>query len=63
MDLAARGVICVALHPGWVQTDMGGSAAPLTIDQSVPAMVKTIDGFTTKHNGRYIQYDGAELAW
>lgn len=63
MDLADRGVICVALHPGWVQTDMGGSGAPLTIDQSVPAMVKTIDGFTTKHNGRYIQYDGAELAW
>jgi NAD(P)-dependent dehydrogenase (short-subunit alcohol dehydrogenase family) len=63
MDLAAKGVTCVALHPGWVQTDMGGSGAPLTIDQSVPAMVKTIDGFTTKHNGRYIQYDGTELAW
>jgi NAD(P)-dependent dehydrogenase (short-subunit alcohol dehydrogenase family) len=63
MDLSAKGVTCVALHPGWVQTDMGGSAAPLTIDQSVPAMVKTIDGFTTAHNGRYIQYDGTELAW
>ncbi len=63
MDLAARGVTCVALHPGWVQTDMGGPSAPLTIDESVPAMVKTIDGFTTAHNGRYIQYDGTELAW
>jgi hypothetical protein len=42
---------------------MGGSSAPLTIAQSVPAMVKTIDGFTTAHNGRYIQYDGAELPW
>ena len=63
MDLAAKGVICVALHPGWVQTDMGGSGAPLTIDQSVPAMVKTIDGFTAQHNGRYIQYDGTELSW
>jgi NAD(P)-dependent dehydrogenase (short-subunit alcohol dehydrogenase family) len=62
-DLGSRGVICVALHPGWVQTDMGGSGAPLTIDQSVPAMVKTIDGFTSAHNGRYIQYDGAELPW
>jgi len=62
-DLAAKGVTCVALHPGWVQTDMGGPTAPLTIDQSVPAMVKAIDGFTTKHNGRYIQYDGAELPW
>jgi NAD(P)-dependent dehydrogenase (short-subunit alcohol dehydrogenase family) len=63
MDLAAKGVICVALHPGWVQTDMGGPTAPLTIDQSVPAMVKAIDGFMTKHNGRYIQYDGSELPW
>jgi NAD(P)-dependent dehydrogenase (short-subunit alcohol dehydrogenase family) len=62
-DLGSRGVICVALHPGWVQTDMGGSGAPLTIDQSVPSMVKTIDGFTSAHNGRYIQYDGAELPW
>ena len=62
-DLAARSVTCVALHPGWVQTDMGGPTAPLTIDQSVPAMVRTIDGFTAEHNGRYIQYDGTELAW
>ncbi len=62
-DLGNRGVICVALHPGWVQTDMGGSAAPLTIAQSVPAMVKTIDSFTSAHNGRYIQYDGVELPW
>ena len=62
-DLAPRGIICVALHPGWVQTDMGGGSAPLTIDQSVPAMVKTIDGFTAAHNGRFIQYDGAELQW
>jgi NAD(P)-dependent dehydrogenase (short-subunit alcohol dehydrogenase family) len=62
-DLAGRGITCVALHPGWVQTDMGGGMAPLTIDQSVPAMVKTIDGFTPAHNGRYIQYDGTELAW
>src|SRR5262249_24835094 len=63
LELGSRGVICVALHPGWVQTDMGGSGAPLTIDQSVPAMVKTIDGFTSAHNGRFIQYDGAELPW
>jgi NAD(P)-dependent dehydrogenase (short-subunit alcohol dehydrogenase family) len=62
-DLGPRGVICVTLHPGWVQTDMGGSGAPLTIDQSVPAMVKTIDAFTSAHNGRYIQYDGTELPW
>ncbi len=62
-DLAGRGVICVALHPGWVQTDMGGAGAPLTIDQSVPSMVKTIEGLKASDNGRYLQWDGGELPW
>jgi NAD(P)-dependent dehydrogenase (short-subunit alcohol dehydrogenase family) len=62
-DLAPRGIICVALHPGWVQTDMGGSTATLTIEQSVPPMVKTIAALKPSDNGRYLQYDGTELAW
>jgi NAD(P)-dependent dehydrogenase (short-subunit alcohol dehydrogenase family) len=62
-DLAPRGIICVALHPGWVQTDMGGSTAALTIEQSVPPMVKTIAALKPSDNGRYLQYDGQELSW
>jgi NAD(P)-dependent dehydrogenase (short-subunit alcohol dehydrogenase family) len=62
-DLSGKGVICVALHPGWVQTDMGGPSAPLTIEQSVPSMVKVIEGLKPSDNGRYLQYDGAELPW
>jgi NAD(P)-dependent dehydrogenase (short-subunit alcohol dehydrogenase family) len=62
-DVSGKGLICVVLHPGWVQTDMGGSGAPLTIDQSVPAMVKVIDGLKAKDNGRFINYDGSEIAW
>jgi NAD(P)-dependent dehydrogenase (short-subunit alcohol dehydrogenase family) len=62
-DLAGKNVICVALHPGWVQTDMGGSGATLTIEQSVPGMIKVIDGLEPSDNGRYLQYDGTELAW
>jgi NAD(P)-dependent dehydrogenase (short-subunit alcohol dehydrogenase family) len=62
-DLAGKGVICVALHPGWVQTDMGGASAALTIDQSVPPMVKTIAALKPTDNGRYLQYDGTELPW
>ena len=63
MDLAAKGLVCVVLHPGWVQTDMGGQTATLTIDQSVPAMVKVIDGLKPADNGRFINYDGTELPW
>lgn len=62
-DLGAKGVICVALHPGWVQTDMGGPTATLTIEQSVPSMVKVIDGLKSSDNGRFLQYDGTELPW
>ncbi len=63
VDLAPKGLICVVLHPGWVQTDMGGSAATLTIEQSVPAMVKVIDGLKPADNGRFLNYDGTELPW
>ena len=63
VDLAAKGLVCVVLHPGWVQTDMGGQTATLTIDQSVPAMVKVIDGLKPADNGRFINYDGTELPW
>ena len=63
IDTAAKGLVCVVLHPGWVQTDMGGGQAPLTIDQSVPAMVKVIEGLTPAHSGHFINYDGSEIPW
>ena len=62
-DTASKGLICVVLHPGWVQTDMGGQAATLTIAQSVPSMVTVIDGLKPADNGRFLNYDGAELPW
>ena len=63
VDTAAKGLICVVMHPGWVQTDMGGAQATLTIAQSVPAMVKVIDGLTAADNGRFLNYDGSEIPW
>lgn len=63
VDTAAKGLICVVMHPGWVQTDMGGAQATLTIAQSVPAMVKVIDGLTASDNGRFLNYDGSEIPW
>ena len=62
-ELGGRGVVCVALHPGWVQTDMGGPTATLTIEQSVPSMVKVIEALKPADNGRYLSYDGSQLPW
>jgi NAD(P)-dependent dehydrogenase (short-subunit alcohol dehydrogenase family) len=62
-DTAGKGMICVVFHPGWVQTDMGGKAAPVTPKQSVAGMSKLIAGFGKKDNGTFRNYDGESLPW
>lgn len=52
----------VALHPGWVQTDMGGAQAPLTAPQSVAAMRATLARLTPAHKGQFLQRDGTPCA-
>jgi NAD(P)-dependent dehydrogenase (short-subunit alcohol dehydrogenase family) len=54
---------CVALHPGWVRTDMGGSAAALDVDQSVSGLRRVLAGLTAADNGRFLRHDGAEIPW
>ena len=62
-EMAGRGIVILALHPGWVQTDMGGSNAPLKPTESIHGMLKVIDGLTDADNGRFLDYSGAELPW
>ncbi|MEE8226379.1 MAG: SDR family oxidoreductase [Kiloniellales bacterium] len=62
-DLAARGIIAVALSPGWVQTDMGGSSAELTPEESVAGMRAVIDGLTPADSGRFLNYQGEDRPW
>ena len=63
VDLKDRGVIFVALHPGWVQTDMGGSDAPVTKHDSVRGMLKVIAGLTPADSGRFFDYNGSSIPW
>ncbi|EAT45852.1 AAEL002901-PA [Aedes aegypti] len=63
LDLKPNQIMAVALHPGWVRTDMGGSKAPLSIEQSCNRMVQTVMQLGEKHNGGFLQYDGKELPW
>lgn len=62
-ELRGEGFTCVVVHPGWVQTDMGGPSAPLTVEQSVTAMLKLLDGLKPADTGRYFNHDGASIAW
>jgi NAD(P)-dependent dehydrogenase (short-subunit alcohol dehydrogenase family) len=48
----------VAMSPGWVQTDMGGPGAPLTAQQSVSTMRKSIAALTPRQRGAFLDYDG-----
>ena len=62
-DLRARGIGIVAVHPGWVQTDMGGPSAALTPTQSVTGLKKVVDGLTLASSAKFFNYDGTEIAW
>ncbi len=56
------GAVLVALSPGWVQTDMGGEGAPLTVTQSVFSMRQTISGLGPQHKGAFLDHDGSRFA-
>lgn len=63
IDLAPRGIITAVLHPGWVQTDMGGPNALITVQQSVAGMRRVIARLAPVDNGKFYAYDGREIPW
>jgi NAD(P)-dependent dehydrogenase (short-subunit alcohol dehydrogenase family) len=60
--LAGRAT-CVAFHPGWVQTDMGGAGAALTPAQSVADMRRTLAALTPAQTGSFLNHDGSPIDW
>ena len=63
IDVKDQGVVAATLHPGWVQTDMGGANAPLAVEDSVAGMRRVIEDLTPERAGGFYNYDGAEIPW
>ncbi|WP_321875998.1 SDR family oxidoreductase [Paraburkholderia bannensis] len=65
-SLQTRRATCIALHPGWVRTDMGGAHAAIDATASVAGMREVVAEAAAARevfNGRFFQYDGTELDW
>ena len=63
IDLAPRGVRTIAVHPGWVVTDMGGPDAPVNKVDSIAGIRQVVANYGGGQTGRFFQYDGRELPW
>lgn len=62
-DFKKDGILVMSLHPGWVQTEMGGPKAPLTTAESISGMMKVITSLTEKDSGTLLDWEGKNIPW
>ena len=63
IDLAPRGVKVAILHPGWVQTDMGGPNAEITVTESIGRIRAILATITPENSGTFFDIDGSVIPW
>ncbi|XP_067386268.1 C-signal-like [Emydura macquarii macquarii] len=57
------GILCTALHPGWVKTELGSAEADLTVEESVSGIMKVLCNLSEKHHGVLVSWEGNTLPW
>lgn len=63
VDLKKDGILCLAIHPGWVQTDMGGTNAPLPKVETVSNMLFHMTKLKQSDCGCFKSFDGSDIPW
>lgn len=61
--LATRGIVVLALHPGWVMTEMGGEQATLPVHEAAQGLLQVIEGSGLEHSGHFLDWRGQPLPW
>ena len=63
VDLRGEGIASYVINPGWVQTDMGGAAAPIPVAEAVRGILREIDRATLADSGEFLNYRGNRYPW
>ena len=63
LDLEKHGILVIAMHPGWVQTDMGGPNALISTEECVKGMLETFTQLTKDSHGKFFRYNNTSIQW
>lgn len=63
VELDSQGIVVCSVHPGWVQTDMGGVNAQITVQESAAGLFNLISSLNMQQTGKFFSWEGEELDW
>jgi NAD(P)-dependent dehydrogenase (short-subunit alcohol dehydrogenase family) len=63
LELGKENINVALIHPGWVQTSMGGASAPITAQASAEGIMDVIKNLNASNNGGFWNWNGEVHPW